>query len=188
MSQHEEPRDPFAAVGSVRQVRLRGWSKELLLTQLLGRGVQLNAAGRTLFADERFTTSNCTSVWKTIETSVASLGFPGGATFSQFCQKAAEHGLELCPLELGPYLRIDFLDQDEGELGQPQSLHAAPPGSLTVVSQPLTTVDETPKGFYLRKIKGVLWLRGYFSTAEHVWNPQDRLIFACPSQRTTEFI
>jgi hypothetical protein len=32
-------------------------------------------------------------------------------------------------------------------------------------------------GFYLRRIRGVLWLRGYRSPAEHVWEAADRFVF-----------
>ena len=51
------------------------------------------------------------------------------------------------------------------------------PGAVVVASPPLDERDETPKGFYLRRIHGVLWLRGYWSWAGHVWSPQDVLVF-----------
>jgi hypothetical protein len=84
----------------------------------------------------------------------------------------------LCPLELGPHLRLQFTDQPEGSLGQPVSQNCAPPGSLTVASAPLAQDDETPKGFYLRRIEGVLWLRGYRSWPGHIWSPQDMFVFS----------
>jgi hypothetical protein len=46
------------------------------------------------------------------------------------------------------------------------------------VSAALVEDDEFPKGFYLRRIDGVLWLRGYRSGPAHVWSPDDRLVFA----------
>jgi hypothetical protein len=45
------------------------------------------------------------------------------------------------------------------------------------VSAPLAADDDIPKGFCLRRIDGVLWLRGYRSGPEHIWSPDDRLIF-----------
>jgi hypothetical protein len=86
----------------------------------------------------------------------------------------------LCPLELGPHPRLQFLDQPEGHLGHPSSKHRAPHGSITVASRPLTEDYETPKGFYLRRIDGVLWLRGYCSAPDDIWNPEDRLVFCRP--------
>jgi len=47
-----------------------------------------------------------------------------------------------------------------------------------VASAPLAQDDETPKGFYLRRIEGVLWLRGYRSWPGHIWSPQDMFVFS----------
>jgi hypothetical protein len=82
---------------------------------------------------------------------------------------AATHGLSLCPLELGLHLRLQYRDQPEGQIDKPGHPQHAPYGSITVVSEPLSTDDDLPKGFYLRGIAGVLWLRGYRSTPEHRW-------------------
>ncbi|MBL8516712.1 MAG: hypothetical protein JNM76_07055 [Betaproteobacteria bacterium] len=60
------------------------------------------------------------------------------------------------------------------------SAPAGPSGSLTVISPPPAEDDAVPKGFYLRKIKGVPWLRGYVSDATHVWQPDDHLVFCKP--------
>ena len=95
--------------------------------------------------------------------SVAELGFGEGATYGQLIARALESGLAECPLELGPHLRLQFLDQPEGAAGLPATHGRAPPGAITVASSPLDERDETPKGFYLRRIDGVLWLRGYWS-------------------------
>jgi hypothetical protein len=65
-------------------------------------------------------------------------------------------------------------------LGQPSSEYRAPPGSVTIASAPLASDDDYPKGFYLRRIKGVLGLRGYQSNAEHVWDAEDHFIFCEP--------
>jgi hypothetical protein len=48
---------------------------------------------------------------------------------------------------------------------------AAPRGSL------LRAQLGASKGFYLRRINGVLWLRGYRSGPEHIYSPEDRLVF-----------
>jgi hypothetical protein len=50
-----------------------------------------------------------------------------------------------------------------------------------VASRPLDESEETPKGFYLRRNDGVLWLRGYWSHAGHLWSPEDLLVFSRPA-------
>src|SRR4051794_13974235 len=43
--------------------------------------------------------------------SVADLGFQRFATYEQICARAHELGLELCPAEVGPQLRLQYLAQ-----------------------------------------------------------------------------
>jgi len=167
---HDDP-----AAGTVR---IGGMSRGELLEALLERGVRLNDSGRALFADDRFTTSAASLVLRTCQATPASLGFAQGATFADIEARAAGLGLSLCPLELGPHLRLQLLDQPEGSLGHPPSRHRALPGSITVASRPLAQDDATPKGFYLRRIDGVPWLRGYRAGPAHVWSPDDVLVFS----------
>jgi hypothetical protein len=47
--------------------------------------------------------------------SVAELGFEEGASFAEIHARAARLGLELCPVEVAPQLRLQYLDQPIGE-------------------------------------------------------------------------
>jgi hypothetical protein len=138
----------------------------------------MNQAAEALFEDRRFTTLIESQTIEITSISVAELGFEKGATYDQLMARSQESGLGECPIELGPHLRLQFLDQPEGAVGVPATEHRAPPGSLTIVSAPLDHRDDTPKGFYLRRINGVLWLRGYRSEPGHIWNPEDVLVFS----------
>jgi hypothetical protein len=73
---------------------------------------------------------------------------------------------------------LQFLNQPEGSAGLPETHHRAPFGAITVASTPLDDCDETPKGFDLRRMDGVLWLRGYWSWPGHIWNPEDVLVLS----------
>lgn len=160
-----------------RRVRIGGLSRAELLARLQAAGIGLNPAARALFEDQRFITDTRPSVIDTVQRTVASLGWPGGATFAQLLASAAGQGLGACPLELAPHLRLQYTDQPEGVIGQPATLHRAPPGSITVASWPLSDDEDVPRGFYLRRMDGMLWLRGYRAPAEHVWSPGDLLVF-----------
>ncbi len=92
-------------------------------------------------------------------------------------ESALERKLSLCPMELGPHFRLQYLDQPEGSIGHPVTQHRAPPGSITIASEPLEADHSFPKGFYLRRIEGTLWLRGYCCDDENIWDPEDRLAF-----------
>ena len=156
-------------------VSIGGMGKSDILRAARERNVHLNTAAEVLFEDRRFTTLDRQHITGIVALSVAELGFGGGATYGQIAERALESGFFECPLELGPHLRLQFLDQPDAAM--PLTHGRAPPGSLTIASGPLDDADETAKGFYLSHVEGVLWLRGYWSWAGHVWSPEDVLVF-----------
>ena len=169
--------DQLSSHLETRAVSVGGKSKQQLLAQLAEAGVELNDAARILFASDKFTTLTACQPLSTVELTVRHLGFTHGATILELYAKAVALGLCLAPIELGPHLRLQYLDQPEGYWGYPVTEHRAPPGSIIVASAPLSEDGAFPKGFYLRRIKGTLWLRGYRCTVTHVWDSDDRLVF-----------
>ncbi len=167
----------FAGGRGPQRVSIGGVPKKRLLQLLNDHRVQLNEAAATLFADPRFTISDYRLLVEVVSITVAELGCVEGATYEQVTMAAARAGWLECPLELGPHVRLHYLNQPEGHLGYPLTQNQAPPGSITVASRPLDDSDETPKGFYLRRIDGVLWLRGYRSWPGHIWSPDDVFLF-----------
>jgi hypothetical protein len=89
-----------------RRIRVGGISKTDLLSRLESAGVRLNEAAQALFADDRFTTAPVSSSVEVVELPVSSLAFHTGTTFAQIVERALGYGLSLCPLELGPHLRL----------------------------------------------------------------------------------
>ncbi|MGG1791939.1 helicase [Bacillus mycoides] len=160
-----------------RTVEVGGLTKSQLIQKLQQYSILMNEYGERLLADDKFTTSNTKYSLQTVELTVIDLGFPDGANTAQLFKRASELGLELCPLELGPQLRLEYLEQPEGYFGNASQQHQAPSGSITIASEILTKDDDFPKGFYLRQINGVFWLRGYIADHLHVWKPEDHFIF-----------
>ena len=160
-----------------REVRCGAVSKRDLLGRLAAAGVELNDYARILFASDGFVTAGEAFTVAIVETSPASLGLTAGMTLPRVVEAASARGLRPCPLELGPHLRLQYLDQPELPAIDPQGRGRAPLGSLTVVSAPLVDDDEFPKGFYLRRINGTPWLRGYRCAMQFEWQPHDRLVF-----------
>jgi hypothetical protein len=158
-------------------LRIGGMAKSNLLAALREQSIQLNEAAEALFADRRFTTSGEERVVAVVARSVAELGFREGATYGEIVRRALDAGLVECPLELGPYLRLKVRDQPDSADGRPLTHGRVPPGSLLVASSPLDASDETPKGFYLRHVDRVLWLRGYWSSLDAILSPGDVLVF-----------
>lgn len=138
-----------------RELLVGGVSKEDLLERLARNSVLLNDYARALFADERFGTSPEPRRVHVAIVTLNQLGLADGGTFKEIVQRAAAVDLSLCPLEVGPHLRLTYLDQPEGPY-------------LTIASAPLSPDGAGPTGFYLRRRKDGLWLRGYRADAEHV--------------------
>jgi len=160
-----------------RTIEVGGITKLQLNQKLQQHSILINEYGERLLSSEKFTTSDTKHSLITIELTVRDLGFPKGANTAQLYRRASELGLELCPLELGPFLRLEYLDQPEGLLENPSQQNKAPSGSITIASEIISESDYFPKGFYLRKINGVLWLRGYIADSLHVWNPDNHFVF-----------
>ncbi|MFD1885502.1 helicase [Paenibacillus wenxiniae] len=157
-------------------VIIDGLNREELMKQLQQSSIHLNAYAEMLLADERFMISSTRYSLHTVELTARNLGFPDGATTEQMFTKAQQLGLKLCPLELAPYLRMQYIDQPEDMEGEVRH-NQAPSGSVTVASEPISEEDTFPKGFYLRHMHGELWLRGYCADDLHSWNANDRFIF-----------
>ncbi len=165
---------------SIRPVLVGGMARPALLAALQRAGVACNAAAETLLASALFAAATPARQLSTAEVAVGDLGFPEGTTTGELYARAAQYGLALCPPELGPYFRLAYLDQPEGALGQPIRTHQAPYGAITIASPPLSDDDTVPKGFYVRRIEGVLWLRGYRAGLDHVWQSDDHFLFCLP--------
>ena len=91
-------------------------------------------------------------------------------------------GLALCPPQLDPHFRLHDREQPAGDWERPVRQHQAPSGSITIATIPiasvlLTPADALPKGFYVRRIQGELWLCGYRAGPGHVWAADDPLLF-----------
>ena len=157
-----------------RIIEVGGVSKSELIKQLNKFPFCVNEYGDKILMDKRFTSSTLKYTVKTIEITVAQLGLVKGGTLNEIFNRASKLGLKKCPLEIGPYLRLNFLDQPESTK---ISSHKAPDGSIIIASNVIKNDPDFPKGFYLRNFKGNLWLRGYVSSDDYILNPSDHFIF-----------
>lgn len=152
-----------------RTVEVGGWTKEELREQFQQHAISLNAQGETLLANLPHTKPESCYRLETVELTVRQLGFPGGAASAEIFARAGELGLDLCPLEVAPYLRLQYLDQPEGFW-------------IVIASQKPSDDPNAPSGFYLRRLEDGLWLRGYTASPDHVWDAEDHFIFCRPAR------
>ncbi len=99
--------------------------------------------------------------------SVKELGFEGNATYAQICAKAVELGLELCPAEVGPALRLAYNDQPRDEW-------------LRIAMEAITDSDGDRSFFSVGHGNDELWLGWNFGNPVFVWDPDYRFVFVLP--------
>ena len=97
--------------------------------------------------------------------SVAELGFKNGATREQIYARAKELGLDLCPAEVGPQLRLQYKDQPNGEW-------------LIVAMEPIADSVGGLKLFCVARSDSGLWLFSYCGEPGLVWYSVPRFVFS----------
>lgn len=146
------------------KIEFGGRSKQELLLLLSEKKICMNAYATQLFMDQEFLTSSSSRIAEVVEKSVIELGFETGALYRDIIIAAERLGLKMCPLELAPQFRVQYLNQQEGPY-------------LTIASVKTKDDDSYPNGFYLSNYGGFYWLRGYRSTSDWLWEPDQKFAF-----------
>lgn len=161
-----------------RTVRVGGQPRRALLQCLREFGVRLNAHAETLLAHPAFDDAESRDL-RFVERTVHQLGLPAGGTQSQVFEAARTHGLDLCPMISGPFLRLATMDQHNAP-DSVLSAGRAPTGAIHIASEPLSDDEAYPKGFYLRVVHDQAWLRGYRCDDTYELAPEQRVALVEP--------
>ena len=102
-----------------------------------------------------------------VKVTVAELGFKKGARRDQIYERAKELGLELCPPEVGPQLRLQYQDQPNGEW-------------ILIGMEPIAGSGGYLFVFCVERSASGLWLSGGWSFPDRVWGPACLWVFSLP--------
>lgn len=111
-----------------------------------------------------FTATESVTELELVVASVAELGFNGGATRKDIYVRAQELGLDLCPPEVGPQLRLQYMDQPKGEW-------------LVIAMEPIAVSDGNLDLFYVGHVDGGRWLDANSGRPGRFWGGRDRFVF-----------
>jgi hypothetical protein len=139
-------------------------SKERLIDQLVTAGIQFNKYANTLFEHPSFSPGEHAFTVKLAKVSLSDLNMQSPCSFQNIVTRASSLGLKPCPLYLGAFLRLQYLDQPEGPY-------------LTIASLQPENDKDYPTGFYVRNFENTLWLRGYRVDGEPNWPSENEFIF-----------
>ncbi|MFZ1720273.1 MAG: hypothetical protein WAU28_02875 [Candidatus Moraniibacteriota bacterium] len=96
--------------------------------------------------------------------SVKALGFPAGATRADIYKRAQELGLEICPAEVGPQLRLQYTDQPNNDY-------------LLIGTEPVALADGGPSLFVVDRSDSDPWLVDDLGKADYHWLGSHRFVF-----------
>jgi hypothetical protein len=131
-------------------------------------GFKIGDWAKDVLNSEMFALSSVERDVNLVKITPKELGFADGAHRIDIYKKAQELGLELCPLEVGPQLRLQYVDQPYLE-------------SLQIGMEPQKDLEGHESEF--RVVNGVdhcLWLVGDHKHPDDFWGPNEPFIFVKP--------
>lgn len=147
-----------------KEISVGGLTKEQLMNQLVQAGIQFNEYANILFDHTSFSPGAESARVNLFKVKQSDLGITKACTFQEIVSKASFFGLKLCPLYLGAFLRLEYMEQPGGPY-------------LTVASAKPESDENYPNGFYVRNLNNSLWLRGYRATDDYEWPIENEFIF-----------
>jgi len=97
--------------------------------------------------------------------SVADLGFDDGARYDKICEAAKNLGIEKCPPDVGPRLRLQYADQPLGD-------------QLVICMDPIKHSDGELGIFYLYRNDSGHWLGSCCGEPDISWPGHSQWVFA----------
>ncbi len=129
------------------------------------RGMKIGDGANDILGKPQFTVVTKETELDLVVISVAELGFKSGATREQIYARAKEFGLDLCPAEVGPQLRLQYQDQPDGEW-------------LVIAMEPIIASVGDLELFSVKRYDSDLWLRGVYDYPASVWYAAHRFVFS----------
>lgn len=130
-------------------------------------GFHIGNWGNDILGKPAFKVSSKLTEVDLVNLSVAELGFKDGATRKDIYERAISLGLELCPNEVGPQLRLQYKDQPMGEW-------------LCIAMKPIADSLGFLDVFLVEHDDDGLWLDGVSGSPGSFLDGSDRLVFVRP--------
>ena len=133
-----------------------------LKADLLANGFQISEWANDIL--NRITLAAKKTKLDLVLVTVAELGFKDGAYLSDIYKRALEIGLELCPAEAGPQLRLQYKDQPVNEW-------------ILIAMEAVSGSDRFLYLFHVERGDDGAWLRCDLGKPDSFWNGHNRFVF-----------
>lgn len=146
-------------------VEIGGKTREQLEAELKANRFQVSPHALHMMKQPEFTTSEQKEQAELIRVSVGDLFNDQNVhTTSQIYEKAKSLGLDLCPAETGPHLRLKLTDQPMNEW-------------LRIAMKQIADPDGSPDVFDVGRGDDGSWLYYDFARPDRKWLPKDEFVF-----------
>ena len=154
---------------------------EQSLQMLKERGILTNRYAERYIAHPCFSAGVAGEMTAAI-ISLDELGLERGASLNELFRHIEGTRFSPCPPDTGFFLRLAWTEQPQSHNSILTGTHSSPDQAVTVLSNLLEKDDSFPKGLYLRKVDGNLWLRGY--VCDSAYRFPGNALFALNVRRT----
>jgi len=152
------------SLNEFKKLNVGGLTRDELLAKLASHDINFNNYAEILFDDPKFIIGKEINSLSLVKVTCCDLGFSKPPYYKNIVSVASSMGLRECPLSLGAFLRLEYLDQKEGPY-------------LHIASKKTKDDEEYPNGFYLRNNEGKLWLRGYRASHDYEFPLDEEIVF-----------
>ena len=146
-------------------IEIGGKTKEELQKELKDQNIKISMYAQDMMDNPDFTTAKKTEQADLVRLKVKDLGFDRSATTEEIYNRAEELGLELCPAEVGPQYRLQYIDQPQEEW-------------LYIGMKQVNDSDGNPGVFDLVRGGDGLWLNDRWAQPGRHWNPSLEFVFS----------
>jgi hypothetical protein len=151
-------------------VEIGGKSAEKLITELEQAGFKISDTARHMMKQKEFKTAKDPEQADLVRLRVGDLmGDQGAPSMNDIYKKADQLGLELCPAEVGPHLRLKLTDQPMLEW-------------FRIAMKKITGRFGIPFVFDLEHNGDGVWLDNGTSGPMREWNSESKLVFRLPAK------
>jgi hypothetical protein len=132
--------------------------------KVMEAGMKIGDWANDILGKPAFTATESVTEVELVIASVAELGFKDGATRKDIYVRAQELGLDLCPPEVGPQLRLQYTDQPKGEW-------------LVIAMEPIADSGGNLYLFNVERVDDERWLLAPYGSPGSFWRGFDRFVF-----------
>lgn len=142
-------------------IEIGGKGKDQLKAELREKNIDILRYTSDILESKDFSISENIENVDLVRLTVKDLGFPDGATIDEIYKRAEELGLELCPAEVGPHLRLQYSGSER----------------IFIAMEQIASPNSIPSVFVLDQLDDGLWFGSDYARPYYRVDAGDQFVF-----------